>query len=182
MDKKTRLLLLTALFPAMMAVTSMISIPLGFLPPLTLQTLFVYLAALLLPKEYAFLSIAIYLILGAIGLPVFSNFTGGISAFLSHSGGFLLSFPIIAYSIGYMLKIGNSKNNKTTIFLILCINTIILYLLGALFISLIYNILYFPLLMSFVIYLPGDILKIILVIYISNRVNTQLYMSGCKYE
>ena len=76
---------LVAIFPALMAATAGISIPLGGLPPISLQTIFVFLAALLLGPKLGTLSIIIYVIMGAIGLPVFSNYRGGISVLISAS-------------------------------------------------------------------------------------------------
>ena len=68
-----------ALMAALTAVGAQISIPLPFtLVPFTLQVLMVVLAGLLLGARYGALSQVVYLMLGAIGLPVFAGFTGGL--------------------------------------------------------------------------------------------------------
>ena len=77
-NNRTKEMIIIALFPALMAATAGIAIPLWTLPAVTLQTFFVFMSGLLLGPKKAGLSMVIYLLLGAIGLPVFSNYTGGI--------------------------------------------------------------------------------------------------------
>ena len=182
MRNRTNQLLLVALFPAMMAATSPITIPLGFLPPLTLQTLFVYLAGLILPWNLAGLSMLIYLVLGAIGLPVFSGMRGGIGVFFSQSGGFLLAFPFIAILIALLGKLGNSKKSIFYFITVLILSTTVLYLLGSMYISIVYDISITAILVGFVVYIPGDIMKIVLALLLSYRLQRHIHMSGYKYE
>ena len=68
--------------------------------PTTLQTFIITLTAIILGAKPAFTSTLIYVLLGAFGLPVFSNFTGGWQSITGPTGGFILSFPIMAYIIG----------------------------------------------------------------------------------
>ena len=79
-----------ALFTALMAVCSWISIPASI--PFTLQTFGVFLAVGLLGGKRGTLAVLVYLLLGAIGLPVFSGFTGGISHILGPTGGYIVGF------------------------------------------------------------------------------------------
>ena len=95
---------LVAIFPALMAATAGISIPLGNLPPISLQTIFVFLAGLMLGPKLGGTSMIIYILMGAIGLPVFSGFRGGIAALISESGGFIFGFVIAAVFIGFMKR------------------------------------------------------------------------------
>lgn len=95
MDKgKTSLsisdLTLMALFTAVMAVCSWISIPAAV--PFTLQTFAVFLTAGLLGGRRGTLTVLVYILLGAIGLPVFSGFTGGIGHLLGPTGGYIIGF------------------------------------------------------------------------------------------
>ncbi|MCX6133574.1 MAG: biotin transporter BioY [Ignavibacteriales bacterium] len=73
--------------------------------PFTLQTFFVLLAGGLLGKRNGFLSMLMYLGMGAIGMPVFSSGSAGLARLLGPSGGYLLSFPIAAYLIGYLVSL-----------------------------------------------------------------------------
>jgi biotin transport system substrate-specific component len=76
--------------------------------PFTLQTLFVLLAGAMLGPRNGFLSMSLYLGLGLAGLPVFSAGGLGLAKLLGPTGGYLLSFPIAAFLIGWM--VGESKN------------------------------------------------------------------------
>ena len=83
-----------ALFAALMAICSWISIPTPV--PFTLQTFAVFLAPSLLGGKLGVASVGTYLLLGAMGLPVFSGFSGGIGVLLGATGGYLLGFLLTA--------------------------------------------------------------------------------------
>ena len=85
-----RELVLSAFFAALTAVCSWISIPAAV--PFTLQTFAVFLTLLLLPARQGILAIAVYLLLGTAGLPVFSGFRGGPSVLFGPTGGYLTGF------------------------------------------------------------------------------------------
>lgn len=68
--------------------------------PTTLQTFIISLAAIIIGAKPAFAATLIYVLLGVFGLPVFSNFTGGWQSIVGPTGGFILSFPLMAYIIG----------------------------------------------------------------------------------
>ena len=78
-----------------------ISIPLPGGVPLTLQTLAVPLAGLVLGPKRGTISTLLYVLLGAIGIPVFANFTGGLGIVLGVTGGFIISFPVMALFAGF---------------------------------------------------------------------------------
>lgn len=83
---------------ALVAICAHIAVPLGFTPiPITMQTFAVLLLGLVLSPGAAFACLALYLVEGAIGLPVFSpHGPGGIAQLLGPSGGYLLSYPLAA--------------------------------------------------------------------------------------
>ena len=97
---KVRPMARAALFAALMAVSAWLSIP---LPPVrfTLQTLAMLLALGLLGGKWGSVSIGLYLLLGVVGLPVFSGFRSGIGAMLDATGGFLWGFSL--GGLGYWL-------------------------------------------------------------------------------
>lgn len=80
-----------ALFAVLMAVCSWISLPLGPVP-FTLQTFAVFLAVGVLGGRRGTITILVYILMGAVGLPVFSNFSGGIGQLLGATGGYILGF------------------------------------------------------------------------------------------
>jgi len=101
----TKKMILCALFAALTAVCSMISIPLPFTPvPINLATLSVFLAGGLLGSRYGALSQLVYVLLGAIGLPVFSGFTGGLGTLIGHTGGYIIGYVAAAWLIGFMIE------------------------------------------------------------------------------
>ena len=106
---KTRDLVVCSLFAAMTAVLSQISIPLPNGIPLTLQLLAVFLCGVILGAKKGFISTLVYVALGAIGLPVFAGFTGGISKLVSPTGGYLVGFIFTSVISGLIIEKFNYK-------------------------------------------------------------------------
>ncbi len=88
-----------ALFAAVTAVCSWIAIPLTI--PITLQTFAVFVTAGFLGLKRGMLSVALYILLGAVGLPVFSGFNSGTGALLGATGGYIAGFFLIAAVVGF---------------------------------------------------------------------------------
>ncbi|MCR1917882.1 biotin transporter BioY [Frisingicoccus caecimuris] len=78
------------LFAVVIAICSWISIP--TVVPFTLQTFAVFLAVAVLGGKRGTLSVIVYVLLGAVGLPVFSGFKGGIGVLLNTTGGYIIGF------------------------------------------------------------------------------------------
>lgn len=96
-DKKiftTKELVLTALMAVLIAVCSWISIP--TVVPFTLQTFAVFCAVNLLGGKNGFFSILVYLLIGALGVPVFAEFSAGVGVLFGMTGGYILGFVFIA--------------------------------------------------------------------------------------
>lgn len=99
-----------ALMAAVMAIVAQIAIPLPFSPvPFTLQVLGVILSGLLLGPKYGALAQIIYLLVGAVGVPVFAQFSGGFGWLVGPTGGYLLSYPFAAALAG--LAAGAATNS-----------------------------------------------------------------------
>ena len=79
-----------AVFTALMAVCSWISIPTAI--PFTLQTMGVFLAVGLLGGKRGTIAVTLYVLLGAIGVPVFAEFTGGLGILFRNTGGYIIGF------------------------------------------------------------------------------------------
>ena len=76
-------------------------IPLPFMPvPIVLQNIGIFLAGVILGRKYGALSVIIFLLLAATGLPLLSGGRGGIGVFAGPSAGFLFLYPVVAYLIG----------------------------------------------------------------------------------
>lgn len=93
----TRDLVYVAVFTALMAVCAWISIPTTV--PFTLQTLGVFLSVGLLGGRRGSLAVFVYLLLGAVGAPVFSGFNGGVGALVGTTGGYILGFLLCALTM-----------------------------------------------------------------------------------
>lgn len=119
----TRSLLFIALFVALISVCAWINIPLAI--PCTLQTLAIFLACFYLKAKKAFAAVAIYLLLGFCGVPVFSGLSGGFGALFNVQGGYLLGFLAIP-----LMQLIFEKNSKMQIFALI-LGTFICYALGA---------------------------------------------------
>jgi biotin transport system substrate-specific component len=92
---------LTALFAALTAAGTFISIPLPFSPvPIVLQNLFALLSGLILGPARGSAAVGLYLLAGAIGAPVFAGASGGFARFLGPTGGFLFGYFLAALTAG----------------------------------------------------------------------------------
>ena len=100
---KLRMMIVTALFAAIIGVLAQVTIPLP-LVPITGQTLAIGLAATILGSRYGTISVLVYLCLGAVGVPVFAQASGGLGSLFGPTGGFLFAFIPTAFIIGYFLE------------------------------------------------------------------------------
>jgi biotin transport system substrate-specific component len=133
---KTRGIVLAALFAALLSVFSLITIPLTPVP-VTLQVFMIFLIVNLLGTYYGALSCLIYLLLGAIGIPVFAGATGGISVLIGPLGGFLFSFPLSAL-IGGLISGKVSRSQKLDVVRVVvasAISLLLIYIIGPLWLG-----------------------------------------------
>lgn len=107
---RLRMMIVTALFAAIIGILAQLTIPLP-LVPITGQTLAIGLAATILGSRYGTISAVLYIIIGAIGVPVFAQMQAGIGVVLGPTGGFLIGFIPTTYFIGKYLE-----KTKFTIF------------------------------------------------------------------
>jgi len=97
----TRDICLISVFVALIVSLSQLAIPLPGGVPLTLQTFIVPFSAAVLGAKRGAIAAIVYLLLGAIGLPVFAGFGGGFGRIIGPWGGFLLSYPFMAFIVGF---------------------------------------------------------------------------------
>ena len=93
----------TAMFAALIAVCSILSIPIGSVP-ITLQTFAVCLTAAMLGWKRGTLSVLIYILLGTVGLPVFAGLKGGLGVLIGPTGGYIIGFLPAAVLIGFIAE------------------------------------------------------------------------------
>ena len=116
------------LFAAVIAVMAQISIPMPMGVPMTMQTFAITLAAVVLGSKLSTISSLIYIIMGAVGLPVLANFSGGFDKFVGPTGGFLISFPLMAYIIG--LGVEHRNAFKGAFVTAVVVGTLVNYVVG----------------------------------------------------
>ena len=111
-----RRMIYTSMIAALIIIGAYISIPLPFSPvPIAMSNLFVILGGLLLGKKWGFTSVAIYLFLGIIGLPVFAGGKGGLAHFIGPTGGYLIGFAVAAFIVGAIVEMGKHSILKDSL-------------------------------------------------------------------
>lgn len=160
---KTVNLMLCALFAALTAVCSFISIPLPFTPvPVNLATLAVFLAGGLLGHKYGTVSQLVYIALGAAGLPVFHNFTGGLGILAGPTGGYIIGYAAAAFLTGAVIHLLKQKDSLLALVGAMLAGLASCYLLGTLWFMISSGSgLYVSLAACVIPFLPGDGLKIV---------------------
>ena len=131
---KTYDIVYIAVFAVIMAICSWISIPTAV--PFTLQTFGVFVAVGVLGGKRGTLSILVFILLGAIGVPVFAGFSGGVQNLIGPTGGFIISFPIMAYVIGLCVE---HRKKKGMFVLMLILGTVLNYVIGVAMFCIIMN-------------------------------------------
>lgn len=165
----TKNIILCAIFAALTAILSQISIPLPFTPvPINLAMISVFIAGGLLETKISAISQLVYVIIGAIGVPVYANFTGGLGILVGPTGGYIVGYIITTIIIGVIVKrLGNSIYSYTVAMVVGILGC---YFVGTVwFMHITQNGLIEALLMCVVPFLIGDILKIILSAFLVKR-------------
>ncbi|MFA7412217.1 MAG: biotin transporter BioY [Tissierellaceae bacterium] len=163
-----------SMFTGLTAIGAFVSIPLGEVP-ISLQTLFVLLSGLVLGPRLGFLSQLAYLLLGLVGLPIFTGFTGGPQAILRPSFGFIIGFMVAALIVGKISHL-NGRIDPARIWISSIVGTVIIYLFGLPYMYYILNTMMARGLsfgavfkMACLLFLPGDIVKLIIASLVAIR-------------
>lgn len=107
MNKKIKIksIAVTAIFAAIIAALSQVAIPTPIGVSVTLQTFALSMTAFLLGTRRATAAAICYVLLGAIGAPVFAGFAGGLGTLLGPTGGFIFGFPVFALVLSLTLYV-----------------------------------------------------------------------------
>ncbi|VYT71656.1 biotin transporter BioY [Clostridium tertium] len=156
---------------AIICVAAYISFPLPFSPVMiTAQTIAINLVALILTPKQSFIAVLLYILLGAFGLPVFSGGTSGFGKLFGPTGGFILGFLIITPLMSYFK--GKTYNFKRYLFVTMIIGMILLYAIGAIFMSILQKISIVQALSLAVFpFIVGDIFKCVLSSFLAVKLN-----------
>ncbi len=164
---RTRYYVLSALCAALTALLSVIAIPLPFSPvPVTMGLCGVYLTALVLPPRYAAMAQILYILIGAAGMPVFSGFRAGAAVLVSPTGGYLTSYPAIAWIISWLYRrlVTRTPNRIVAAPIAILAGLCVCYTAGTLWLCILTGItLVQGLTMAVVPFILPDVVKIIIV-------------------
>ena len=159
---RTKQMVLIALMTAVTCVLGPLSIPLPFSPvPISLTNFAIFLAIFVLGMKSGTISFIIYLLLGAIGVPVFSSFRGGLQVLAGPTGGYLIGFIFLALIMGFALDHFVRKLVPTFIGMI--IGMAVCYAFGTVWLAKLLSLSFKEgLMMGVIPYLAGDAAKIII--------------------
>lgn len=159
---RTKQMVLIALMTAVTCVLGPLSIPLPFSPvPISLTNFAIFLAIFVLGMKSGTISFIIYLLLGAVGVPVFSSFRGGFQVLAGPTGGYLIGFIFLALIMGFALEHFDRKLVPTIIGMI--IGMAVCYAFGTVWLAKLLSLSFKEgLMMGVIPYLPGDAAKIII--------------------
>ena len=170
-----------AMIGVMTAVTCIaapFSIPIPVSPvPLSLTTFILYLSVYILGTRNAFISYVIYLLLGLVGLPVFSGFEGGVGKVAGPTGGYLIGFIFMAIVCGLLMQV---KKDKKIVNIVVCvvgmlIGTAIAYAFGTMWFC--YSTgtgLGAAMALCVIPFIPGDLIKIAIAAVVAPTVANQI--------
>ena len=157
-QKRIKEMCVTAVFAALICIAAPFSINIGSLVPISLATLAVYIVAGMLDVKCSVCAVAVYILLGAVGLPVFSGFSGGVQKLFGVTGGYIIGYLAVAFIVSLM----TCKVKKKYIYPVsMIVGTVVLYLIGTIWFIIQTKTAVGAALMSCVVpFIPGDLVKI----------------------
>jgi biotin transport system substrate-specific component len=162
-----------ALMGALTAAGAFIMIPLPPVP-ITAQTFFLNLSAVLLGGPLAAASQIIYVLLGVVGMPVFSGGKAGLGVLFGPTGGYLIGFIVGAFATGFIAHIKKNAGIFWLIFAML-LGMVIIYVCGTVQLAFIAKLSFKKALAVGVLpFLPGDVIKILLAAIVASRLKGRI--------
>ena len=174
MKQTTKTLSIIALMTAFMCILGPFSIPIPFSPvPISFTMIAIFLALYLLGMKKGVVSLFLYLLIGLIGLPVFSRFKGGPGKLLGPTGGYLIGFVFMAVISGFFID--KWFTNKLMCLIGMVLVTIVCYLFGTFWLAYQGSMSFQAALAAGVLpYIPFDLIKIIIALLLGPLIHTQL--------
>ncbi len=173
--KSTKNLVMTGMFAAVLAVLSQISVPMPSGVPVTLQTFAVALTGFVLGGNMGAIAVCIYVLIGALGAPVFSGFGAGLGVLFGKTGGFLIGFPFMALLCG----LGLSMKGKGKRGLLAAAGLLICHLFGTIQFSVLMGTSFFKSAMLVSVpYLGKDFLSVVLAYIVGAALRKALYAAN----
>ncbi|HBN82549.1 MAG TPA: biotin transporter BioY [Clostridiales bacterium] len=157
---------------AIICVLGPLSIPIGVVP-VAFANLAIYIVLYVLGMKKGTVSVLIYLLVGLIGVPVFSNFSGGPGKLLGPTGGYLIGYIFMALISGYIID--RFFENQVLCFLGMVLGTSVLYVFGTAWLTYQADMSAGAALAAGVIpFIPGDLAKILIATIVGSQIRKRL--------
>lgn len=175
---KTRTMVLIAMMAAVTCILGPLSLSIPVSPvPISLTNLAVYFTVYVLGMKLGTVSYLIYMLLGLVGLPVFSGFSGGPAKLFGPTGGYIIGFIFMAVICGYFIEQWSGKLYMHFIGMVL--GTAVCYLFGTVWLAYQANMGFYAALGAGVIpFIPGDLAKIIIALIAGPMIRKRLRAAG----
>ena len=159
---------------ALITIMAQLTVPLPVVP-LTMQTFAVPLVGAALGAKKGAIAALVYVLLGAVGAPVFAGFGGGFHRIIGPWGGYLLSYPIFAFVAGF----GADKGKNNWLGLGLVVGSIINLTMGTIQLGLVNNLMVWDaFIRGFAQFIPAEIIKLTLVFFITPDIRKAIAKIG----
>ncbi len=175
---KTKTITIIGVMTAITCILGPLSIPLPFSPvPISLTNLAIYFTIYVLGMKKGTISYLVYLLIGFIGLPVFSAFTSGPAKLLGPTGGYLIGFIFMALICGFFID--KWSNNMALCFAGMVLGTAVCYLFGTVWLAYQASMSFSAALAAGVIpFIPGDLAKIVIAMIAGPQIRKRLKKAG----
>ncbi len=169
-------MVLMALFAALTCVLAPLAVPIGPVP-ISLTNLVIYFSLYVLGWQRATITYIVYLLLGLVGLPVFSGFEGGVGKVAGPTGGYLIGFIFMAIVCGLLMQVKKDKKIVNIVFCVvgMLVGTTIAYAFGTMWFC--YSTgtgLGAAMALCVIPFIPGDLIKIAIAAVVAPTVANQI--------
>jgi biotin transport system substrate-specific component len=176
MNSKTKNMITIAVMTAVTCILGPLSINIGVVP-ISFTNLAIYFSLYLLGTKKGLVSYILYMLIGLVGVPVFSGFTGGLPKLVGPTGGYIVGFIFLALISGVFIE--KFENKKILCIIGMILGTAVCYLFGTVWFILSTKT---PLAESMALcvfpFLPGDFIKILIAAFVGSKIRLQLKKSG----
>ncbi len=174
MEKKSNVyqMAIIGIMAAVICILGPLSIPIGVVP-ISFTNLAIYFVLYTLGMKKGTISYIIYILIGFIGLPVFSGFTSGPSKLLGPTGGYIIGFIFMSLIAGFFID--NFFHKWYLCFVGMVLGTVVCYMFGTIWLSYQANLSASSALAAGVIpFIPGDLVKILIATFIGSQIRKRL--------
>ena len=172
----TSTIAIIALMAAVTCILGPLSLPIGPVP-ISLTTMVLYITAVLLGRKKGTVSCLLYLLIGLVGIPVFSGFTAGPGKLLGPTGGYMIGYIFLIMISGWFIE--KFPGKRAMYFVGMVLGTVVCYTLGTAWLAYEAKMTLQAALMAGVVpFIPGDLIKMVLAILIAPWIKSPLVKAG----